>query len=361
MASLNIWGDVPLTEESGRYPTPPEQSLAAGLVKGMWAPVDYVGRVARGQSAVFDPETGHVGDEAIKWANDQAVNRLPTRIPVQNGEMALGMFGGSLAKTADHAALAKAQELAASGADRKAIWDQTGWFTGADGKWRFEIPDQASFLKGTGSAGEIADKTGNTVGGALFHHDLYSAYPEMKGLQLDGTNLGPKGQYAGGLLTEPAIAISNRLSNDQARSTLLHELQHGVQDAEGFARGGNTYGLSPKTPAWDIYQERLKAIASPLPFEQFVKQAGYEDMAQAAKDYKDYVKQARNPSPMIDRAAQEYAVQEAYRRQAGEVEARNVQKRADMSPDERRATPPWETQDVADNLQIILRKYGIKP
>jgi hypothetical protein len=90
MASLNIWGDVPLTEESGRYPTPPEQSLAAGLVKGMWAPVDYVGRVARGQSAVFDPETGHVGDEAIKWANDQAINRLPMRVPASGGEAVFG-------------------------------------------------------------------------------------------------------------------------------------------------------------------------------------------------------------------------------------------------------------------------------
>jgi hypothetical protein len=90
MASSNIWGDVPLTEESGRYPTQPEQSLAAGLVKGMWAPVDYVGRVARGQSAVFDPETGHVGDEAIKWAADQAINRGPSRVPVSPGEVALG-------------------------------------------------------------------------------------------------------------------------------------------------------------------------------------------------------------------------------------------------------------------------------
>jgi hypothetical protein len=88
--SGGIWGDVPLTEESGRYPTPPEQSLAAGLVKGMWAPVDYVGRVARGQSAVFDPETGHVGDEAIKWAADQAINRGPSRVPVSPGEVALG-------------------------------------------------------------------------------------------------------------------------------------------------------------------------------------------------------------------------------------------------------------------------------
>ena len=44
---------------------------------------------------------------------------------------------------------------------------------------------------------------------------------------------------------------------------------------------------------------------------------------------------------------------QAYRSLAGEVEARNVQARMDMTPDERRARPPWETQDVPDDMQII--------
>lgn len=41
---------------------------------------------------------------------------------------AVGIFGGRLAKTADQAALARAEEMAAKGADRRAIWDETGWF-----------------------------------------------------------------------------------------------------------------------------------------------------------------------------------------------------------------------------------------
>jgi hypothetical protein len=46
----------------------------------------------------------------------------------------LGTFGGRLAKTADHAKLAQAEELAARGAAREQIWNETGWFQGADGK-----------------------------------------------------------------------------------------------------------------------------------------------------------------------------------------------------------------------------------
>ena len=42
-----------------------------------------------------------------------------------------------------------------------------------------------------------------------------------------------------------------------------------------------------------------------------------------------------------------------YQRLAGETEARNVQTRMNMSADERRATPPWDTQDIPDIDQIV--------
>jgi hypothetical protein len=79
MASQNIWGAAPLTEESGRIPTQPELDLVSGLASALWTPVDYVGRVARGESAVFDPESGHVSPEAIRWGASQAMSRLPSR------------------------------------------------------------------------------------------------------------------------------------------------------------------------------------------------------------------------------------------------------------------------------------------
>ena len=47
---------------------------------------------------------------------------------------------------------------------------------------------------------------------------------------------------------------------------------------------------------------------------------------------------------------------DTYERLAGEVEARNVQKRMDFSADERRQTPPGRTQDIEDEYQIIVRE-----
>jgi hypothetical protein len=42
-----------------------------------------------------------------------------------------------------------------------------------------------------------------------------------------------------------------------------------------------------------------------------------------------------------------------YKRLAGEVEARNVQSRMDMDAATRRATPPWSTEDVPRDQQIV--------
>jgi len=56
--------------------------------------------------------------------------------------------------------------------------------------------------------------------------------------------------------------------------------------------------------------------------------------------------------------AQQESLREArsslYRRLAGEAEARNVQTRMNMTPDQRRATPPWATLDVPED-QLIVR------
>jgi len=49
-----------------------------------------------------------------------------------------------------------------------------------------------------------------------------------------------------------------------------------------------------------------------------------------------------------------------YNRLSGEVEARNVQTRMNMTPEERRATPPWQTRDV-DEKDIIMSAPGTPP
>ncbi len=46
----------------------------------------------------------------------------------------------------------------------------------------------------------------------------------------------------------------------------------------------------------------------------------------------------------------------AYDVSAGEVEARNVEKRLNMTPDQRKASPPWATEDIPTSQQIVRFK-----
>jgi hypothetical protein len=264
----------------------------------------------------------------------------------------LGIFGGRLAKTADPEKLAQAETLAALGADRRKIWDDTGWFQGADGKWRFEIDDNISHMKGSGTASELADKRGGTVGDTFYHHDLYEAYPELRSYGFRGEG-GRGGNFRSGDLLDPdstpTISIGDNLEGKGQRSVMLHELTHGVQDQENFARGANPDDMYKFTPAG--IQGKTKYLRGQIEHEE-------KTLADPASRESTKVLAGR----LLERYRRELAEVEgregvnpyaAYRRHAGETEARNVQTRRDMTPDQRRATPPWETQDVPDEQQIV--------
>lgn len=58
------------------------------------------------------------------------------------------------------------------------------------------------------------------------------------------------------------------------------------------------------------------------------------------------------PQPGAERGTR-FSMEGNYRRSAGEVEARNASRRAALSPEERAATPPWETEDVPQDRQMV--------
>ena len=321
------------------------ENIAIGLGKMAMAP---------GQALQSTPENPVTTEQLIKPAADIAMATAGAASPFAEPGAA-GIFGGKLAQTADLNALSKAEGLAAKGSNATDIWNQTGWFQGADKQWRFEIPDQASKFTGNPVTESLMryDKP-TTMGEAFSHPDLYAAYPQLQQAEF-GVKYNPelRGIYQPPVFGDPpSITLSNHLNLDQMRSTNLHELQHGVQDIEGFAKGGNTYGLKPGTPAWDIYQERLKAMTTPLDRETYGKVAGYEGPV-PEDDYAKYLTVIKNPANFADRAAQTYAVENAYRRQAGEVEARNVQARADLPSTVLQSTPPHVTQDVPTANQFV--------
>lgn len=264
---------------------------------------------------------------------------------------AVGIFGGRLARTADQDALRRAEEMAASGADRRAIWNQTGWFQGRDGQWRFEISDERSGFHMPTNAEGVPQGVGR-LPAYLTHRDFYNAYPNARDTQVV-TSGNPGASFSGDWNStrfgEGALMQLGQ-PRDMRHVMALHELQHGIQRTEGFAPGWNPRDAA--MPQIETINARLREIAREL--DQYRRPGTSRDFNdprgyQLAEEYDQLMSQRGSVSG-----------QDLYHRSAGEVEARNVMRRADLSPQERRARPPWETQDVPDADQILSR-YGSGP
>jgi hypothetical protein len=223
--------------------------------------------------------------------------------------------------------------MEADGVDADRIWRETGWGRGADGDWRFEIDDSGAKVATLDDDPPVVGR----VADAVRHDDLTTAYPEVADSRYSAFVPGGAGRGAvaawGGRPGDPDQPgqLFIDLRADGTRTNTLHELQHGVQAIEGFARGDTQAKarLVPGSPAWDIYQARRAE------FGEFgeVEVGG-----------------------TVDRPLREISLAEAYDRSAGEVEARNVEARANMTPAERQATPPWATEKMPRDQQIVRRR-----
>lgn len=104
---------------------------------------------------------------------------------------------------------------------------------------RFEIDDSGAKLKW--NLPEINNKTVK-LSDILDHKQLYQEYPGIKDLDVKikvnpyGSNLqaSQRGTFDG-----KSITLTGVDSVKDAKSTLLHEIQHAIQEIEGFARGGS--------------------------------------------------------------------------------------------------------------------------
>lgn len=159
-----------------------------------------------------------------------------------------------------------------------------------------------------------------------------------------------------------------------ARSVLSHEIQHAIQDIEGFARGGNlTIGeriakQRDSLTDWQrnfiedvaIYESLNDTMREDYPLSRFMRNMAADEARYGESISRDIMtmddKELRREYNRLSQASRRVSPGEAYFNIAGEVEARNVQKRLGMSAEERLASLAEETEDVARKDQIILRE-----
>lgn len=171
------------------------------------------------------------------------------------------------------------------------------------------------------------------------------------------------------------------LSDLGDRSTLMHEVQHAIQEIEDFARGGdfNTVWNAAAKNIEKKYESelaRLEKISNdawgkhaPLQ-KEYIKlfDGGLKDTPEAQRLLKQMrafsdegyradheIRELRKAANAEQNAITEETLQENYRKIHGEVEARNVQNRLNLDG----KAHPHETFDVNPNETIVSKEDGI--
>lgn len=320
------------------------------------------------------------------------------------------------ARTADSAALRRAEALEKSGTDNETIRQETGWYRGMDGQWRFEIDDSGAAFSRSGEAqysadnadyarytqlmnrmltGELTEaehaellgldkKNGSTKkelarrideGNATLrdimrHNALFEAYPEIAETKVKFADM-PSGTAGSYNRETNTITLDTKLKYDanEALDALMHEVQHRVQAAEGFASGtnpgywnrGENYdraaekyrdnrarllnGLSTEDQAlYDEYRSAEREMGAMLDGSVLYDESRMDALEKRSDElYRElYGKEWFGKLNRYDRILGDAgeAVKEFYRNTAGEIEARDTAARRRMSAEERKNTPP---------------------
>ena len=139
------------------------------------------------------------------------------------------------------ARLERAKELEAKGAKEIEIWEQTGWYKDKDQRWKFEISQRGGELRTKDEFGRPYKRA--FLSKILQDDELFNAYPKLKNMRvIEDKKLG-RGVNASYDPKLKDIYIKN-LQAKEAKISLYHELQHAIQDIEGFAYGFKDYVTS---------------------------------------------------------------------------------------------------------------------
>ena len=221
-----------------------------------------------------------------------------------------------------------AKEMESANKSAEDIFIATGWEKGADNKWKYDLQEGVVEFKNkkNGKASEVVN-----------YPELFKAYPKAKNIDIVFMNSDKfDGMY---LPSKNRIMLSNNLSDSELKSTLLHEVQHFIQNEEGFAVGGTAQTIK------DLYNARIK-------YEKnfSVKKVLNNIKNSLFKPNPESVKEDLNKlSKLVSKSDEEL-----YKSIAGEVEAFNVEKRAKMTSEQRKSSPISKTAEVPVGDQLIV-------
>jgi hypothetical protein len=324
--------------------------------------------------------------------NDKNIFRVGTEVAADQQRMKFGFAGekgvrtrGMTEKQTTNMVTAKIMD--ANGELRSDIWYDTGWLRGVDNKWRTEFSDKdakMTFDKVVGVAGSmvkltpvqrIQSDTNYRLGDILSHLSLYRLYPELA----DYTISFDRGIEAGNAAFDPVNKhILMSFDKPDNVSVLIHEVQHAIQEIEGFGRGGSPdmmdvynvnaaekfYTASPLFTGNDEHQAAIFKYYSAVQAMHnlktlLLKQVTREDATKVNDDLYNARENARLAFADMLKVlnTNKKAIQEnMYFLISGEVEARDVEARREYNNELRRQVVPGEREGISNDMQLVFDK-----
>lgn len=222
------------------------------------------------------------------------------------------------------------------------------------------------------------------------HDELFRAYPFLKTVDVEFDTSMQKGEHGKYTPSLNTITLNAYDSSNQDKSTLIHEIQHAIQHYEGFATGANVEYWKVKngqdieslereirknSRVLELYQDAANNVFDKLvDFDDFEDKTGLdfinlfdEDNMKKSKAYlkeklpeglyevsegyidrgKEYAEKYISLMKKL-RTLKEQTAMDLYKNTAGEIEARDVQNRMNMTEEERKNTFPESMKKNGD-------------
>lgn len=311
-----VTGTLNSVDEEGNFS--PERFAAgflAGLVGGKAAAVG----LRKMTPKLYNQILG-IAEKMPQMANGNP--RLLGKLYSNGKDVSLNSFAGEKAITANVGKLDQAKAMLEKGMDEVEIWQKTGWFKDEiDDKWKFEINPRGGELK--------PNPPRNTVlYNVLNDEKLYEAYPELQlyKVELAGeynpAALKALGSADGGFIPSQKTFIINEKTTD-FKSTLYHEIQHAIQEIEGFSPGASSkngkYWLAGGEVEARNVQKRMNDVSydgfknsTSMEFFPYKEEAQLQRMA-GDKEYMEYHELSKKFDDYLNDKGDELSAQEEAR------------------------------------------------
>ena len=269
----------------------------------------------------------------IPWGNSFQMDQVPDPMTVAMA-FGPGILAGPKAIGAPLRQIETAMRL--KNPNQRWLWNEFGVGRGADQMPRWELPaaPEPDILHKLVDIVQARQRPWEGPIGAVTNREFSRAYPTIaeNNLKIHPHNTENRAVIAGGFNPEYGnINIElggNAFGLRSPTRTLEHELQHAVQQVEGFNWGGNPSNFLGSKESPEALARAFRLMKRNLPYEDA---AGWTS------------------SPVDFRGLSQYL------RLAGETEARNTETRF-LRPELRRL-PPSYTEDIPRSQQKVTFEY----